>query len=84
MNENIKVAPAHTGSAASPVKQPAANEGRAIILKEIRAKWNKFEEADLSALKNRDDVVSQLVAKYGLEKANAQRDVDSLLQGRPL
>ncbi len=78
MNENINVAP---GTAE---KQPAANEGRAIILKEIRAKWNKFEEADLSALKDRDDVVSQLVAKYGLEKANAQRDVDSLLRGRRL
>jgi hypothetical protein len=81
MNENINVAP---GPARTAEKLPAANEGRAIILKEIRAKWNKFEEADLSALKNRDDVVSQLVAKYGLEKANAQRDVDSLLRGRRL
>ena len=78
MNDNINVAPA------AAEKQPAANEGRAIILKEIRAKWNKLEDADLSALKNRDDVVSQLVAKYGLEKANAQRDVDSLLRGRRL
>ena len=79
MNEKTNAAPIAAGE-----KQPAANEGRAIILKEIRAKWNKFEEADLSALKNRDDVVSQLVAKYGLEKANAQRDVDSLLRGRRL
>lgn len=84
MNDNINVAPAPAVAAAPAEKQPAANEGRAIILKEIRAKWNKFEEADVSALKNRDDVVSQLVAKYGLEKANAQRDVDSLLRGRRL
>ena len=81
MNDNINVAPGPAGTAE---KQLATNEGRAIILKEIRAKWNKFEEADLSALKSRDDVVSQLVAKYGLEKANAQRDVDSLLRGRRL
>ncbi|MGA9601363.1 MAG: hypothetical protein WBS22_14135 [Methylocystis sp.] len=77
MNETTNVAPVVAAG-----KQPAANEGRAIILKEIRAKWSKFEEADLSALKNRDDVVSQVVAKYGLEKANVQRDVDSLLKGR--
>jgi hypothetical protein len=81
MNDNINVAPGPAGTAE---KQPATNEGRTIILKEISAKWNKFEEADLSALKHRDDVVSQLVAKYGLEKANAQRDVDSLLRGRRL
>jgi hypothetical protein len=79
MNEKTNAAPIVVGD-----KQPAANEGRAIILKEIKAKWSKFEEADLSALKNRDDVVSQVVTKYGLEKANAQRDVDSLLKGRHL
>ena len=79
MNEKSNAAPIVAGE-----KQPAANEGRAIILKEIKAKWSKFEEADLSALKNRDDVVSQVVAKYGLEKANVQRDVDSLLKGRHL
>ena len=79
MSEKTNAAPV---VAAAAEKQPAANEGRAIILKEIRAKWSKFEEADLPALKNRDDVVSQVVAKYGLEKANVQRDVDTLLKGR--
>jgi hypothetical protein len=79
MNEKTNAAPIVAGD-----KRPAANEGRAIILKEIKAKWSKFEEADLSALKNRDDLVSQVVAKYGQEKANAQKDVDSLLKGRQL
>jgi len=81
MNERTNATPA---PAVAGEKRPAANEGRAIILKEIKAKWSKFEEADLSALKNRDDVVSQVVAKYSLEKANVQRDVDSLLKGRHL
>lgn len=59
-----------------------AAETRRIVLKEIGSKWNKFSEQDLSALKNRDDVISGVVSKYGLEKAQAQRDVDALLKGR--
>ena len=57
-------------------------ETRQIVLKEIGAKWNKFSEQELSAFKNKDDVVTQVVAKYGLEKAQAQRDVDALMKGR--
>ena len=57
-------------------------ETRQIVLKEIGVKWNKFSEQDLSAFKNKDDVVTQVVAKYGLDKAQAQRDVDALMKGR--
>jgi hypothetical protein len=42
----------------------------------------EFSEQEFSALKGKDDLVTQLVAKYGLEKAQAQRDVDALLKGR--
>ena len=59
-----------------------AAETRQIVLKEIGAKWNKFSEQDLSAFKNKDDVVTQVVAKYGLDKVQAQRDVDALVKGR--
>ena len=34
------------------------------------------------ALKNKDDVVVQIVAKYGYDKQQVQRDVDSLMKGR--
>jgi hypothetical protein len=57
-------------------------ETKQIVLKEIGAKWSKFSEHDLSALKGNDDLVNQVVAKYGLEKTQAQRDVDALLKGR--
>jgi hypothetical protein len=57
-------------------------ETKQIVLREIGAKWGKFSEHDLSALKGNDDLVNQVVAKYGLEKAQAQRDVDALLEGR--
>ena len=61
-----------------------AAETRQIVLKEIGAKWNKFSEQDLSALKGKDDLVTQVTAKYGLEKMQAQRDVDALLKGRQI
>ncbi len=57
-------------------------ETRQIVLKEIGAKWNKFSDHDLSALNGNDHLVNQVVAKYGIEKDQAQRDVDALLKGR--
>jgi hypothetical protein len=54
------------------------------VLDEIRVKWDRFSAQDLSALKSKDDLVIQVAAKYGLEKAQAQRDVDGLLKGRPI
>jgi hypothetical protein len=63
-------------------KSANAAETREIILKEISAKWGKFSEQDLSALKDRDDVVAQIVAKYGYDKQQVQRDVDTLRKGR--
>ena len=61
-----------------------ATETRQIVLKEIGVKWNKFSEQDLSALKGKDDLVTQIAAKYGLEKVQAQRDVDAMLKGRQI
>jgi hypothetical protein len=75
------MANAASGSAAA---KTAAAAARQIVLNKIRSKWSKFSEHDLSALKSKDDVVSQLVAKYGLEQAQAQRDVDALMEDRQL
>jgi hypothetical protein len=68
----------------SPTARTAAAATRQLVLNEIRSKWGKFSEQDLSALKSKDDVVSQLVAKYGLEPAQAQRDVDALMKDRQI
>jgi len=65
-------------------KPETAAETKQIVLKEIGAKWDKFSQQDLSALKGRDDLVTQVVAKYGLERAQAQRDVDAILKGRQI
>jgi hypothetical protein len=68
----------------SAAKPGITAEARQIVLKEIGAKWSKFSEQDLSALKGKDDLVTQVVAKYSLEKGQAQRDVDALLKGRQI
>ena len=66
---------------------PVANSGKEpdvnqIIRKDVRAKWDKILDQELMAIESRDDLVSQVVAKYGLEKPQVQRDVDALLKGR--
>jgi hypothetical protein len=68
----------------SAAKPETAAETRQIVLKEVGAKWGKFSQQDLSALKGKDDLVTQVVAKYSIEKAQAQRDVDALLKGRQI
>jgi hypothetical protein len=55
-----------------------------ILLKEISAKWGKFSEQELGALKSKDDLVTQVVAKYSIDKAQAQRDVDAVMKGRKI
>jgi len=71
-------------AAAASATPPTAAESKKIVLKEIGAKWSKLSEQDLFALKSKDDLVFQVVAKYGLEKAQAQRDVVAVLKGRQI
>ena len=54
-----------------------------MVMKDIRAKWSHFSEQDVAALKGKAELVNQVAAKYGLEQAQAQKDVDALLKGRP-
>ena len=57
---------------------------RQLVLNDISAKWGKFSEQDLSALRSRDDLVTQIVTKYSYEQGQVQRDVDALLKGRQI
>jgi len=59
-----------------------AAEIKHAVLYEIRTKWNKLSEQEVAALKGTDDLVTQLAAKYGLEKAQAESDVEALMKGR--
>jgi hypothetical protein len=78
----MKSAASNVGSPFASAKSPA--ETKKIVLKEIGAKWGKFSEQDLSSLASKDDLVAQLVAKYGLEIIEAQNEVDAILRGRRL
>jgi hypothetical protein len=61
-----------------------SSEAMSMIQKDIKAKWDKFSDQELTSLKSRDDLVTQVVAKYGFERPQAQRDVDALLKGREI
>jgi hypothetical protein len=74
----------NVASNATATKPETAVETRQVVLTEIRAKWGKFSEQDLSALEGNDDLVTQRAAKYGIETAQAQRDVDGLMKGRQI
>jgi len=67
---------------ASTSSNPA--EAKQILLKDIGAKWGKFSEQELGALKSKDDLVTQVVAKYSIDKVQAQRDVDTVMKGRQI
>jgi hypothetical protein len=51
---------------------------------EIQQKWGKFSSQEIAALKDKDDLVAQVQAKYSLDKTQAQRDVDAFARGRQL
>jgi hypothetical protein len=65
---------ANTTSNAAAAKPEMTAETKQIVFKEIGSKRGKFSKQDLSALKRYDDLVTHVAAKYGLEKAQAQRD----------
>jgi hypothetical protein len=43
-----------------------------------------FSEQELGALKSKDELVTEIVAKYSIDKAQAQRDVDIVMKGRQI
>jgi hypothetical protein len=68
----------------TPSTAAAPDANKQAVLKEIHVKWDKFSDQDLAALKGRDDLVTQVVSKYGQDKAIVQREVDTLLKGRAI
>jgi len=72
-----------TTSAASAIRmQDTAGEPNKQLRTDIGSKWSKFSTQELSDLKGKDDLVFQLVAKYGLEKDAATRDAEAVVKGR--
>jgi len=51
---------------------------------EIQQKWGKFDDQEISAIKDNDDLVAQVQAKYSIDETQAKRDVDAFAKGRQL
>jgi hypothetical protein len=51
---------------------------------EIERRWGKFSAQEITALKDKDDLVARVQAKYQLDRPQAQRDVDAFAKGRQL
>ena len=83
-NQPINAGTGGSTNASKPQQQEQGADTKQALLKDIRVKWDKFTDQDLSGLKNNDDLVSHVMAKYGLDKAQAQRDVDQLRAGRSI
>jgi hypothetical protein len=73
-----------TDTSATSVKSNTPEQTKMMVSKDIIAKWSHFSEQEVSALKGRADLVTQVAAKYGLEQAQAQREVDAVLKGRQI
>jgi len=74
----------NSSSTDTSAKSNNPEQNRLIVMKDIRAKWSHFTEQDVAALKGKADLVTQVAAKYGLEQAQAQREVDAVLKGRQI
>jgi hypothetical protein len=68
---------------ATPSDAPRTDDA-AGMRSEIAQKWAKFSDTEVAGLKDKDDLVTQVQAKYSLDKGQAQRDVDAFANGRQL
>jgi uncharacterized protein YjbJ (UPF0337 family) len=51
------------------------------IKNDAKAEWGRLTETDLQTIRgNRDQLVGKIVERYGVLKANAQRDVEEWTQ----
>jgi hypothetical protein len=65
--------------------QPASSTSGAPGMRgEIAQKWDKFSATEIAAIKDKDDLVSQVQTKYGLDRSKAQSEVDAFAKGRLL
>ena len=75
---------ATTPAAPTVPEQDQAANARKLLQKDIHVKWGKFSEQEIGEIKSNDDLVTQLVARYGLAMDAAQRDAEAVLKGRSI
>jgi hypothetical protein len=80
MTDQPSTAATNTAASNRVPKNAAAEKKQ--LRDDIGGKWGKFTAQELTELKDNDDLVTQLVAKYGLEKNAALRDAALIVKGR--
>jgi hypothetical protein len=60
-------------------RRAPAGQRRAETLTAIGTKWNKLSKQEVSEPKTKGELVTLVVARYGVEKTAAQREVDGLM-----
>jgi hypothetical protein len=76
-----------TGSAPPTIMTPSMPGRDAklqIVLKDIHSRWRRLSDADLSAIRSRDELIARVIAKYGQENPYLQSEVDFVLGGRTI
>jgi hypothetical protein len=58
------------------------NPSQKISAQEINLMWDKISKQEASGMKLTSDLVSQVQAKYSLSADQAQRDVNTWVNGR--
>jgi hypothetical protein len=63
-------------------KSPKSGSSPKVDVTDIRQRWGALDEVELAAIKSRGDLVMQIQAKYGLDKPQAETNVDVWANGR--
>ena len=63
-------------------RSPESALNQRIGVRDIGQRWGKFDEVELAAIKSRSDLVRLIQAKYGLNKLQAETNVDVWEGGR--
>jgi hypothetical protein len=53
-----------------------------ISVADLRLRWGKLNDRELAAIKSRHDLVRQIQSKFGLNRMQAQTNVDVWAAGR--
>jgi hypothetical protein len=68
----------------SPKEFANFSETKRDILKDVRSRWGQFSEDDLGRLQSNDHLITEIAARYGIDRAKAQSDVDAMMHGRQI
>ena len=63
-------------------RSPESALNQRIGVRDIGQRWGKLDEVELAAIKSRSDLVRLIQAKYGLNKLQAETNVDVWESGR--